>query len=127
LRIRTNIYEIGRFRISDEIQYKLGIILQVNQIIFVRKLLVQDLRSPEECYILEYDAMRPGRSSPTFRNNVLPPSYAWFLLVTYLAYSSTVKMEAVRSSETSVTCYRITEYHIAEDSNLRSHYCDTFK
>ena len=37
---------------------------------------------------------------------------------------STVKMEAVRSSETSVNFYRSTECQIAEDCNMNSHYCE---
>jgi hypothetical protein len=57
--------------------------------------------------------MSSGRSSPTFRNNVLSPSPC-FLMVSYLAYQSTTKMEAVGSSEMSVSCYRITARHAPE-------------
>jgi hypothetical protein len=59
------------------------------------------------------NAIYSGRSFPTFRQNVLPPStvskgkesehrYVCCLLLAYLAYFSNLKMDAVRSSETSI-------------------------
>jgi hypothetical protein len=39
-----------------------------------------------------------------------------FLVATFLAYFSTLKMEAVRSSETSVNFYQTTRHYIPEDS-----------
>jgi hypothetical protein len=116
---------MGRFRITGEVQYKLGIIPQacLGEPNYICPKTF-GVRSPTPRKML-YSRMRrlsSGRSSPTFRNNVLPPSSAWFLLVTYLAYSSTMKMEAVRSSEKSVSCYWITQRKI-----LHSHYRETFK
>jgi hypothetical protein len=46
---------------------------------------------------------------------------ACFLLVAWLVYSSTVKTEAVRSSETSVNFNWTARRHVSEDNNLHSH------
>jgi hypothetical protein len=43
-------------------------------------------------------------------------AYHIFFLITCLAYSSTLKIEAVRSSETSVSFYRTTRRHILGDT-----------
>jgi hypothetical protein len=43
------------------------------------------------------------------------------------AYSSTLKMEVIRSSETSVDFQRTTGRYIPEDSTLHSHRCEHFK
>jgi hypothetical protein len=43
---------------------------------------------------------------------------ACFLLASLLAYSSTLKMEAVYSFETSVTIYQTIEYYIAIQTTL---------
>jgi hypothetical protein len=45
-----------------------------------------------------------------------------FMLVSYLAYSSTLKMEATCSSETSVDFQRITRRYIPEERALRLKY-----
>jgi hypothetical protein len=50
---------------------------------------------------------------------------ACILLVTCLVYSSTLKMEAVCSSETLVTFYQTTQRLIPEDSTLHNHCCET--
>jgi hypothetical protein len=50
--------------------------------------------------------------------NVLAMRVAFFLLVSCLAYSSTLKMEAVSTSETSVDFYRIERRYTPEGSNL---------
>jgi hypothetical protein len=42
-----------------------------------------------------------------------------------LAYSSTLKMEATRSSETSVDFYRTTWRYIPEDRTLHNYICET--
>jgi hypothetical protein len=42
-----------------------------------------------------------------------------FLLVSLVAYSSNLKMESVRSSETSVDFYRLTRLYIPEDTTLQ--------
>jgi hypothetical protein len=44
-----------------------------------------------------------------------------------LAYSSTLKMKAIRSSEMSVDFYRTTQAYIPEDSTLHSHLCENLK
>jgi hypothetical protein len=49
------------------------------------------------------------------------------LLVTYLACTSTLNMEAVGSSETSVNLYQITWGHILEDSTFHSHRCENIR
>jgi hypothetical protein len=66
------------------------------------------------------------------RWNVLPPSseskgkprkqqVASHLIITCLAYSTTLKMEAVSSAETSIKVYQTTWLHIPENSALPSH------
>jgi hypothetical protein len=42
-------------------------------------------------------------------------------------YSSTLKMEAIRSSETSGTTLRTTRRHIPEDDTLQNHRCENLK
>jgi hypothetical protein len=44
-----------------------------------------------------------------------------------LNYSSTLKMEATRSSETSGTTLRTTRRHIPEDDTLQNHGCENLK
>jgi hypothetical protein len=46
---------------------------------------------------------------------------ACILLVAFLAYFSTLKMDAIFSSEMSVNFYYTTGRHIPEDSILHSH------
>jgi hypothetical protein len=50
-----------------------------------------------------------------------------FTLVSCLAYSSTVKMEAKCSSETSVDIQRTTRCYIPEDGILHNHRCENLK
>jgi hypothetical protein len=52
---------------------------------------------------------------------------ACLLIVSCLAYSSTPKMEAQRSSETSVRVYRATRRHISEDNICNSHRCENLE
>jgi hypothetical protein len=47
-----------------------------------------------------------------------------FILVSCLDYSSTLKMEATCSPETSVNCQRTTRCYIPEDRTLYNHSCD---
>jgi hypothetical protein len=54
----------------------------------------------------------------------LPPA---FTLVSCSAYSSTLKMEAICSSETSVDFQRTTRRYIPEDSNIYNHRCENLK
>jgi hypothetical protein len=44
-----------------------------------------------------------------------------------LNYSSTLKMEAIRSSETSGATQRTTRRHIPEDDTLQNHRCENLK
>jgi hypothetical protein len=50
-----------------------------------------------------------------------------FTLVSCLAYSSTLKMEAVCFSKTVVDFQRTTWHYIPEDSNLHNHLCENLK
>lgn len=78
-----------------------------------------------EYYCLECDGVQPGPSLPTFRRNISLNNHAastviLCLLPSCTVYSSTVKMTAVRPSETSSFC-QITRRHIPEDSILICH------
>jgi hypothetical protein len=46
---------------------------------------------------------------------------ACFMLVTYLAYTLTMKMEGVCSSETPMNVCQATGHHILEERTLQSH------
>jgi hypothetical protein len=50
-----------------------------------------------------------------------PVSAAYFLLIICLAYSSTLNMETVYSSDALANFYRATRRHISEHSTLHSH------
>jgi hypothetical protein len=63
------------------------------------------------------------RRSP---DGVLALLVAYFLIA-FLASSSTLKLEAVRSSETSVNFFRSTLRHIPWSSNLHSHHYEYIK
>jgi hypothetical protein len=52
---------------------------------------------------------------------------AWFVLASCLACSSTLKMKAICSSETSVDFHRATRCYIPQDKLLHSHRCDNLK
>jgi hypothetical protein len=52
---------------------------------------------------------------------LLAPS---FILISWLAYSSTLKMKATYSSETSVDFQRTTQRYISEDITLHNHQCE---
>jgi hypothetical protein len=54
----------------------------------------------------------------------LPPA---FKLVSCSAYSSTVKMETISSSETSVDFKRTTRRYVPQDSTLHDHRCENLK
>jgi hypothetical protein len=49
------------------------------------------------------------------------------LLAASLNYSTTLKMEAIRSSETSGTTQRTTRRHIPEEDTLQNHRCENLK
>jgi hypothetical protein len=50
-----------------------------------------------------------------------------FTLVSWVAYFSTLKMEAKCSSEISVDFQRTTDRHIPEDGTLHNHRCENLK
>lgn len=54
--------------------------------------------------------------------DILKKQQATSWLVTWMAYSSTLK-KAVRSTEVSVNVYRTIRRHVPEDSSLDSHCC----
>jgi hypothetical protein len=56
--------------------------------------------------------------------SLLPPAY---LLVLAEIISSTLKMEAICSSETSVATQQTTRRHIPEDDTLHNHLCENLK
>jgi hypothetical protein len=47
--------------------------------------------------------------------------------VALLNHSTTLKMEAIRSSETSGTTKRTTRRHIPEEDTLQNHHCENLK
>jgi hypothetical protein len=49
------------------------------------------------------------------------------MLAALLNYSTTLKMEAIRSSETSGTTQRTTQRHIPEEDTLKNHRCENLK
>jgi hypothetical protein len=55
---------------------------------------------------------------------ILPPAY---LLVLAEIISSTLKMEAIYSSETSAATQETTRRHIPEDNTLHNHRCENLK
>jgi hypothetical protein len=50
---------------------------------------------------------------------------AWWCLVEFI--SSTLKMEAICSSETSADTQRTTRHHIPEDNTLHNHLCENLQ
>jgi hypothetical protein len=80
----------------------------------------------------DYQNHLQGRS-PTFRCDVLPPSLlsesdprdSWALRRTLLAYSWTMQVESVVSSETSVNLYRTTRDHVPDDGTLQIFFSPT--
>jgi hypothetical protein len=59
-----------------------------------------------------------------FSSLSLPPAYLLFLAE---IISSTLKMEAICSSETSVATQQTTRPHIPEDDTLYNHRCENLK
>jgi hypothetical protein len=78
----------------------------------------------EEYYLLGYKAVYYTESQPTFRKNISPPSLesknmqnkkpSW----KQVASRTTLKMEAICSSKTSVAFQQTTRRYIPEDSTL---------
>jgi hypothetical protein len=89
---------------------------------------LKSYKTIEDYYILGYNAVQSVGSQPTFRKNISPPSpgskykpskkpallATYFMLVSSLAYSSSLRMEATFSSESSVDFKRTTLRHIPE-------------
>jgi hypothetical protein len=72
--------------------------------------------------------MQSIESQLTFQRNVSPPSLGLknkpaFMLVSCSAYSSTLKMEAICSSEMSVAFQQATWHYILEDRTLQQKIC----
>jgi hypothetical protein len=59
--------------------------------------------------------------------DMTPCSPLCSLLVGLLDFSSTLKMEALCSSETSVATQQTTRHHIPEDYTLHNHHCENLK
>jgi hypothetical protein len=68
-----------------------------------------------------------GRKIGQARNQREPESKQSFTLVSCLAYSSTLKMEATCSSETSADFQRTTRRYISEDRTVHNHGCENLK
>jgi hypothetical protein len=85
----------------------------------------------EELYLLRYEAVWSVESQPTFRRNISPPAElclpAAFTLVFCPAYFSTLRMESICYSETSVDFQRTTRRYIPEDSTLHNYRCGSLK
>jgi hypothetical protein len=61
------------------------------------------------------------------RSQLEPDSKQSFMLVSCLAYSSTLKMKATCSSETSVDFQRTTQRYIPEKRTFQGHRCENIK
>jgi hypothetical protein len=88
----------------------------------------------EEFCHLGCNAVQPGEIQPTFWTNMLPPSLGsksagrvYFMLVCCLAYSSTLNIEAVCSSQSLVGFHQTTWHFTPEDRTLHSHCCENLK
>jgi hypothetical protein len=75
--------------------------------------------------LLGYNPAQSVQNQPTFRRNTSPPSS--FTLVSCLAYSSTLKLEATRSSETSADFQRATRRYIPQHRTIHNHRCENLK
>jgi hypothetical protein len=73
--------------------------------------------------LLGYNAVQSVENQLTFRGNMPPPSPALlancFMLLSCLAYSSTLKMKAQCTSETLVDFQHTTRRYIPEDGTFR--------
>jgi hypothetical protein len=72
-------------------------------------------------YLLKLNRKNILLSSSGWKDEPRKQRVACHLLVTCLDYSSTLKMEAVHFSVTSVKVYQTTRLHIQENSTLHSH------
>jgi hypothetical protein len=84
------------------------------------------------CYLLEKKRLKLYEFSPNLHQILV--SHVWFILYTVcflvlscLVHSSTLKTEAVCSSETSVDFYQTTWHYTPEDSTLHNHQCENLK
>jgi hypothetical protein len=93
--------------------------------------------SSEEYDCLGCNVMQFSNSPPTFRRNEWPPTAGSKskpseisnkqALVSCLAYTWNLKMEAISSSETSVDFYLTAQRCNPEDHTINSHHCDNFR
>jgi hypothetical protein len=72
------------------------------------------------CSLLSCNRRFGGTYRLRLQGLCLPPAY---LLVLAEIISSTLKMEAICSSETSVATQQTTRRHISEDDTLHNHHC----
>jgi hypothetical protein len=90
---------------------------------------VSDIGVYEAYCLVGCDTLLYGRSLPTSWRNILPPSLGSkvkhaasrvgvFCFLAYLAYSSTLKMEIIPYSETSVNFFQTACHHTPEDNIL---------
>jgi hypothetical protein len=90
----------------------------------------------EKFYLLGYNAVQSGESQRKLRRNMWPPSSGseqetsikqvslfptCFMLVSCLAYSSTLKREARTYSEPQVDFYQATRRYIPEEMAVHTH------
>jgi hypothetical protein len=100
---------------------------------------------PEDFSLLRYIAVQSVENQQMFRSNTSPPTFLWnnkpskessmkqvaciallltcFMPESFLAYSSTLKMEGKFSSETSVVVHQPTRRYIPEDTTVHNHRC----
>jgi hypothetical protein len=90
----------------------------MNRLVFVMDTQCVGLEVLSEYYLLGCDAVQSDRDPPRFRKNILFSLQPSLLLVSCLADSATLKMEAVHSSERSVRFYRTIRRYIPENSIL---------
>jgi hypothetical protein len=74
---------------------------------------------PFEFYLLGYDTVLSGKSKALLA--------AYFMLVSYMANSSNLKMEVICSSETPINFHWTTQHYIPEDRILHNHCCENLK
>jgi hypothetical protein len=87
--------------------------------------------SHREFYLLVYNTMQSIESHWTFQRNKSPPQQSFlaacFMLVSWLAYSSTLKMKATCSPKTSLNFQWTTWPSFPEDRTIHNHCCENLK
>jgi hypothetical protein len=85
--------------------------------------IVTYMKINEEFYLLGYNAVWSIEGQLTFRKK----QATCFMLVSCLAYSSTLKMEVTCSSETLAGFQWTTQHYIPQDRTLHKNCCETLK